>query len=161
MSADEFQLCSFVASRRLIVTMHNGGFTALFRTIHKLGESNCFDLLPHNSNNMNTKGSNKNVTGTNKSFSLANSQIKSLSSFEYVVNDKEQPCFTSVVLASLIASTSESILPDPRLMLSEVDSIDEMVPLIAPGDRDQPDFVRRIAQLRRRIATARNTLYLK
>ena len=141
--------------------MHNCGFTALFRTIRKLSESSWYDL-PFHKNNSNTNGSNKNVTAINtKSFNRANSQMKSYSSFEYVVTDKEQPCFTSVVLASLISSTSESILPDPRFMLSEVDSIDEMVPLIAPGDRDQPDFVRRIAQLRRRIATARNTLYLK
>uniref|UniRef100_A0A0A9YTT5 Putative metal ion transporter C17A12.14 n=2 Tax=Lygus hesperus TaxID=30085 RepID=A0A0A9YTT5_LYGHE len=46
-------------------------------------------------------------------------------------------------------------------MLNEVDSIDEMVPLVDTKAEERFDFVRRIAHLRRRIAIVRNRLYLK
>lgn len=67
----------------------------------------------------------------------------------------------SVVLATLVAYSSEMMLPDPTALLSEVDCIDEMVLLIAPGERDQPDLLRRVALLRRRISSFRGLLYLK
>lgn len=67
----------------------------------------------------------------------------------------------SIVLATLVAYTSEMMLPDPTALLSEVDCIDEMVLLIAPGERDQPDLLRRVALLRRRISSFRGVLYLK
>ncbi|KPI83707.1 MGT2 magnesium transporter (MGT2) [Leptomonas seymouri] len=67
----------------------------------------------------------------------------------------------SIVLATLVAYTSEMMLPDPTALLSEVDCIDEMVLLIAPGERDQPDLLRRVALLRRRISSFRAVLYLK
>lgn len=53
------------------------------------------------------------------------------------------------------------MLPDPTSLLNEVDSIDEMVLLIAPGDRDQPDLLRRIAALRTRVAYLRKHIYAK
>lgn len=68
---------------------------------------------------------------------------------------------TSLTLATLVSYTSEMMLPDPTALLSEVDCIDEMVLLIAPGERDQPDLLRRVALLRRRISSFRGTLYLK
>lgn len=68
---------------------------------------------------------------------------------------------SSIVLATLVAYTSEMMLPDPTALLSEVDCIDEMVLLIAPGERDQPDLLRRVALLRRRISSFRGVLYLK
>ncbi|KAK7200341.1 MGT2 magnesium transporter [Novymonas esmeraldas] len=67
----------------------------------------------------------------------------------------------SIVLATLVAYSSEMMLPDPTALLSEVDCIDEMVLLIAPGQRDQPDLLRRVALLRRRISSFRGLLYLK
>ncbi|CAJ1027362.1 putative CorA-like Mg2+ transporter protein [Leishmania shawi] len=67
----------------------------------------------------------------------------------------------SIVLATLVAYSSEMMLPDPTALLSEVDCIDEMVLLIAPGERDQPDLLRRVALLRRRISSFRGLLYLK
>lgn len=53
------------------------------------------------------------------------------------------------------------MLPDPTSLLNEVDSIDEMVLLIAPGDQDQPDLLRRIAALRTRVAYLRRHIYAK
>ncbi|KAG5477507.1 hypothetical protein CUR178_05211 [Leishmania enriettii] len=67
----------------------------------------------------------------------------------------------SMVLATLVAYSSEMMLPDPTALLSEVDCIDEMVLLIAPGQRDQPDLLRRVALLRRRISSFRGLLYVK
>lgn len=67
----------------------------------------------------------------------------------------------SIVFATLVAYSSEMMLPDPTTLLSEVDCIDEMVLLIAPGVRDQPDLLRRIALLRRRISSFRGLLYMK
>ncbi|KAG5502841.1 hypothetical protein JKF63_04610 [Porcisia hertigi] len=67
----------------------------------------------------------------------------------------------SIVLATLVAYSSEMMLPDPTALLGEVDCIDEMVLLIAPGQRDQPDLLRRIALLRRRISSFRGLLYLR
>ncbi|EPY22756.1 MGT2 magnesium transporter [Strigomonas culicis] len=68
---------------------------------------------------------------------------------------------TSFALATLLTFTAEMLLPDPTTLFSEVDCIDEMVLLIAPGERDQPDLLRRIALLRRRISAFRGQLYLK
>lgn len=68
---------------------------------------------------------------------------------------------TAALLAKLLYFTSEARIQDPTSLLGEVDCIDEMVLLIAPGDQDQPDLLRRIALLRRRISGDRNSLYLK
>ncbi|RNF18334.1 MGT2 magnesium transporter, partial [Trypanosoma conorhini] len=67
----------------------------------------------------------------------------------------------SGVLCALVCFTCETYLPNPTGLISEVDCIDEMVMLVAPGKRDQSDLLRRIAVLRRRMSTENARLYLK
>lgn len=67
----------------------------------------------------------------------------------------------TALIATLINCTSESRTTDPTGLLSEVDCMDEMVLLIAPGNQDQPDLLRRLAMLRRQISADRHCLYLK
>ena len=66
------------------------------------------------------------------------------------------------VLSTLADFVVESFLPDPTKVLSEVDSVDEMVLLIAPDSHnDQADLLKRIALLRRRISSQRAYLFRK
>ncbi|ORC85725.1 MGT2 magnesium transporter, partial [Trypanosoma theileri] len=67
----------------------------------------------------------------------------------------------SAVLCALICFTCETYLPDPTSLISEVDCIDEIVMLVAPGKRDQADLLRRISVLRRRMAAVNRQLYMK
>ncbi|RNF11730.1 MGT2 magnesium transporter, partial [Trypanosoma rangeli] len=67
----------------------------------------------------------------------------------------------SAVLCVLVCFTCETYLPNPTGLISEVDCIDEMVMLVAPGRSDQPDLLRRISMLRRRMSAENARLYLK
>ncbi len=66
------------------------------------------------------------------------------------------------VMSTLVDFVVESFLPDPTKVLAEVDSVDEMVLLIAPDSHnDQADLLRRIAILRRHISSQRGNLFRK
>ncbi|ESL10293.1 hypothetical protein TRSC58_01977 [Trypanosoma rangeli SC58] len=65
------------------------------------------------------------------------------------------------ILSVLVCFACEAFLPDPTSLLAEVGNIDEMMLLIAPGEQDQTDLLRRVAVLRCRIANFRMGLYLK
>ncbi|KAH9599617.1 Mg2+ transporter protein [Trypanosoma melophagium] len=67
----------------------------------------------------------------------------------------------SAVLCALICFACETYLPDPTSLISEVDCIDEIVMLVAPGKRDQADLLRRVSVLRRRMAAVNRQLYMK
>ncbi|RNF07336.1 MGT2 magnesium transporter, partial [Trypanosoma conorhini] len=56
-----------------------------------------------------------------------------------------EPCSARAVSCALVCFTCEAYLPNPTGLISEVDCIDEMVMLVAPGKRDQSDLLRRIA----------------
>uniref|UniRef100_A0A0A9YSA2 Scarecrow-like protein 8 n=1 Tax=Lygus hesperus TaxID=30085 RepID=A0A0A9YSA2_LYGHE len=129
-------LCSIVSSERLIITMHSGGFAGLAECMQKMMHTNWHDK--------------PNATNANHTIDSA----------RYIKNKIKQS-FTATVLSTLVAFTSENMLPDPTSLLNEVDSIDEMVLLIAPGERDQPDLLRRIAALRTRVACLRRHIYTK
>ncbi|CAD2222435.1 MGT2 magnesium transporter [Angomonas deanei] len=76
-------------------------------------------------------------------------------------NENNNILHLPTLLVVLLCIVAECNLPDPTLLLSQVDCIDEMVLLIAPGSEDQPDLLRRIALLRRNIATTSALLYSK
>lgn len=68
---------------------------------------------------------------------------------------------TSWVLATAIEFVTETFLPDPTALLTQVDSVDELVLLIPGEQSDQADLLRRIADLRRKISSKRVALFRK
>eukprot|EP00796_Vickermania_ingenoplastis_P013408 gene13408-9225_t len=106
--------CSFFATRRTVVTLHEHFFAGLLEMEHHFSAASAM--------------------GTYSTASL---------------------------VAKLICFTTETRIADPTTLMSEVDCMDEMVLLIAPGEQDQPDLLRRVALLRRRISADRSCLYLK
>ncbi|CCW70918.1 unnamed protein product [Phytomonas sp. Hart1] len=66
-----------------------------------------------------------------------------------------------VGLSVLLSFSNGMLLNKPGALLNEVDNIDEISLLIAPGRRDQPDFLRRVANLRQRISAFRTRLFMK
>lgn len=139
--------CSFVASRRVLLTFHEVAFVGL-------------QLLQQTLSSLSVAagaacggGVGEDVNGT---FSATPHHRRGgRASLSTVLPS------TASLLGKLICVTSEARLGDPTSLLSEVDCLDEMVLLIAPGDQDQPDLLRRVALLRRRISTDRSTMYLK
>eukprot|EP00796_Vickermania_ingenoplastis_P001647 gene1647-1015_t len=70
---------------------------------------------------------------------------------------------TSSFLASLLLPTAcYAFSPDTTALLSEVDSMDSMMPMIVPEcESDQADALRRVLYLRRRLTVHRRLLFQK
>ncbi|RHW73785.1 CorA-like Mg2+ transporter protein [Trypanosoma brucei equiperdum] len=82
--------------------------------------------------------------------------------FRHVLRDNSQwPMSMSAILCTLVCYTCELSLPDPTALIGEVDCIDEMMLLVAPGKRDQTDMLRRVALLRRHLSALNRKLQEK
>nr|CCD16645.1 unnamed protein product [Trypanosoma congolense IL3000] len=79
--------------------------------------------------------------------------------FRYMLNNRRHSVSnTPFVLCALVCHVCEAGLPDPTPLISEVDCIDEIMLLVAPGKRDQTDMLRRVAVLRRRLCSLNRRL---
>ncbi|CCD20338.1 hypothetical protein, conserved [Trypanosoma vivax Y486] len=67
----------------------------------------------------------------------------------------------AALLCALVCFTCEARLPDTTPLVTEVDCIDEMMMLVAPGKSDQTDMLRRVALLRRRLSSTTRQLRAK
>lgn len=137
--------CSFLATERVLVTLHDCPFVGLEEMAR---EMELRFLNHHHSKTYNHNGCHSNVQLPQPAGTCPTATNAILFTTGYAI-------------ATLCCFTSETMLPDPTALLGEVDCIDEMVLLIAPGARDQPDLLRRVALLRRRISGFRARLYLK
>ncbi|KEG09249.1 hypothetical protein DQ04_05541040 [Trypanosoma grayi] len=68
---------------------------------------------------------------------------------------------TSLLLHTILEEICEAFLPDPTVVLNEVDAIDSMLPLVPNRESDQADVLRRVLLLRRSLSTHRRLLMSK
>ncbi|KAG5497669.1 hypothetical protein JKF63_03935 [Porcisia hertigi] len=69
---------------------------------------------------------------------------------------------TSTFVPLLFSAVCHAYLPNMAIVLGEVDAIDSMLPLIElDSESDQTDTIRRVLQLRRRLALHRRLLFQK
>ncbi|RNF14618.1 uncharacterized protein Tco025E_05875 [Trypanosoma conorhini] len=68
---------------------------------------------------------------------------------------------TSQLLHIILDELCEAFLPDPTLVLNEVDAIDSMMPLVRQKESEQADVLRRALRLRRCLSVHRRLLLSK
>ncbi|KAF5222007.1 hypothetical protein C3747_93g56 [Trypanosoma cruzi] len=124
-------ICSFVCNDRFLVTMHAAPFLGLKELLHHVKVGGGLLIQETTSEFCDSEGTDI--------FTMKG----------------------SAVLCALVCFTCETYLPNLTGLISEVDCIDEMVLLVAPGKRDQTDLLRRVSVLRRRMSTENARLYLK
>lgn len=137
--------CTFFATEHLLLTLHRSPFVGLAEMMRSLEMQRLSRKEAH------AATTSPSVPRASPTTAAAGEDFPGVC----------RPFTVGFALATLVTFTSETMLPDPTALLSEVDCIDEMVLLIAPGTRDQPDLLRRVALLRRRISAYRARLYLK
>lgn len=150
--------CSFVASRRVLLTFHAMTFAAI-----RVMEQSLSALSLATATNTTVRHHHKDGGGGRARSEEGVDSIRQDETHQREARRRFSPLLpsTASLLSKLICTSSEARVVDPTALLSEVDCIDEMVLLIAPGDQDQPDLLRRVALLRRRISEDRSTLYMK
>lgn len=158
--------CSFVASRRVLLTFHEVPFVALRVMQQSLWSLSLSLFMDTNAKHISKKHRPPSDTGERgHSKGGAGKEGTPISPQDVAASGMASSSTvlpsTASLLSKLVCTSSEARVGDPTALLSEVDCMDEMVLLIAPGDRDQPDLLRRVALLRRRISADRSTLYLK
>lgn len=162
--------CTFFSTRTMLVTFHEVVFSGLEEMQHLFLQQHCGSPL---SRAAPAHGSSSTTYPERSSYQRKTEDLTAAGSFlRGATSPRARPMWsasrgsgmcgsTAGLVAQLVCFTSETIIADPTTLLSEVDCMDEMVLLIAPGDQDQPDLLRRVALLRRRISADRNSLYLK
>ncbi|KEG09082.1 MGT2 magnesium transporter [Trypanosoma grayi] len=147
---ENIALCGVLCFEDWVVTVHSAPFGGLLETVQKIQRRH--GLRRHHAGGQTSAVLVAAAAETAAAAAAVPAVIAGAKSYA--------PLRAAWVLATLVDFVTETFVPDPASVLAQVDALDEMV-LHISDEQDQPDLLRRVALLRRRISTQRTLLYRK